>query len=88
MAQAIPFNPPTTRTSPLQDNAIPYHTRYYRKSGRPSMKEKAQGQQYLTPDEEKALIAYLLLISKLGQPARIKLANTSSPQARTRLGLL
>ncbi|KAJ5062849.1 hypothetical protein J3E74DRAFT_325026, partial [Bipolaris maydis] len=71
MAQAIPFNPPITRTSPWQDNAIPYHTRYYRKSGRPSMKEKAQGQQYLTPDEEKALVAYLLLISKLGQPARI-----------------
>ncbi|KAJ5028077.1 hypothetical protein J3E71DRAFT_281513 [Bipolaris maydis] len=82
MAQAIPFNPPTTRTSPLQDNAIPYHTRYYRKSGRPSMKEKAQGQQYLTPDEEKALIAYLLLISKLGQPARIKTSKHIKPPGK------
>ena len=36
------------------------------------MKEKAQGQQYLTPEEEKALISFLLLMSDLGQPVRIK----------------
>lgn len=71
LTQAISFNAPTT-TSPLQDNAIPYHTRYYRRRGRPSIKEKAQGQQYLTPDKEKALVEYLLLISKLRQPVQIK----------------
>jgi hypothetical protein len=38
----------------------------------PLIKEKAQGQQYLTPDEEKAFVAYLLLMSELGQPVRIK----------------
>lgn len=36
------------------------------------MLEKAQGQQYLTLDEEKALASYLLLMSELGQPVRIK----------------
>ncbi|USP82170.1 hypothetical protein yc1106_09444 [Curvularia clavata] len=71
LTQAISFNAPTT-TSLLQDDAIPYHTQYYRRRGRPSMKEKAQGQQYLTPDEEKALVEYLLLMSELGQPVRIK----------------
>jgi hypothetical protein len=53
-------------------DAVPYHTRYYRKRGRPSRLEKAQGQQYLTPDEEKALALYLLLMTELGQPVRIK----------------
>ncbi|EUC39569.1 hypothetical protein COCMIDRAFT_41915 [Bipolaris oryzae ATCC 44560] len=82
LTQAISCDPPTAWTSPLQDDAIPYHTRYYRRRGRPSMKEKAQGQQYLTLDEEKALIKYLLLMSELRQPVQI------NSQARTRLGPL
>ena len=45
---------------------------YYRAHGRPSIEEKAQRQQYLTPEEEKALDAFLLLMSNLGQPVRIK----------------
>ncbi|KAF1828124.1 hypothetical protein BDW02DRAFT_538641, partial [Decorospora gaudefroyi] len=32
----------------------------------------AQGRQYLTPEEEKALVNFLLLMSHLGQPVRIK----------------
>ena len=36
------------------------------------LEEKAQRQQYLTPEEEKALVAFLLLMSDLGQPVRIK----------------
>jgi hypothetical protein len=36
------------------------------------MKEKAQQQQYLTPEEEKAVVTFLLLMSNLGQPVRIK----------------
>jgi hypothetical protein len=51
---------------------IPYHTDYYRKRGRPSMKEKAQGQQYLTPPEEKALVAFILRMSAVGTPIRVK----------------
>ncbi|CAN9293415.1 unnamed protein product [Alternaria alternata] len=51
---------------------IPYHTQYYRKRGRPSMKEKAQGQQYLTPPEEKALVAFILRIGAVGTPIRVK----------------
>ncbi|KAF2869017.1 hypothetical protein BDV95DRAFT_453793, partial [Massariosphaeria phaeospora] len=34
--------------------------------------QKAQSQQYLTPWEEKALVKFLLQMSDLGQPVRIK----------------
>jgi hypothetical protein len=54
------------------EEEIPYHTRYYRKRGRPSMKDKAQGQQYLTPPEEKALVAFILRTSAVGTPIRVK----------------
>jgi hypothetical protein len=33
---------------------------------------KAQSQQYLTPDEEKAIVKFLLLMSSFGHPVRIK----------------
>lgn len=36
------------------------------------MKQKAQGQQYLIVEEEKALVEFLLLTSSFGQPVRIK----------------
>lgn len=36
------------------------------------MAQKAQSQQYLTVEEEKALSAFLLLTSRFGQPVRIK----------------
>jgi hypothetical protein len=47
-------------------------TLYNRWRGRPSIEKKAQGQQYLTVEEEKALVAFLLLMSSFGQPVRIK----------------
>ena len=36
------------------------------------MKDKAQGQQYLKPYEEEVVVKYLLQMSDLGQPIRIK----------------
>ncbi|KAF2832803.1 hypothetical protein CC86DRAFT_244285, partial [Ophiobolus disseminans] len=39
-------------------------------------KEQAQSQQYLTRDEEKALVKFLLLMSNLGQPVRIKFVSS------------
>lgn len=47
-------------------------TLYHRDHGRRSKEEKAQGQQYLNPSEEKALEKYLKLIADLGNPIRIK----------------
>ncbi|PZD32241.1 DDE-1 domain containing protein [Pyrenophora tritici-repentis] len=40
--------------------------------GRRSRAEQAQRQQYLTREEEKALLKFLLLMSSLGQPVRVK----------------
>jgi hypothetical protein len=36
------------------------------------MQDKAQGQQYLTPWEESALVKFILQMADLGQPVRIK----------------
>ena len=47
-------------------------TLYNRAHGRPSIEAKAQSQQYLTVDEEKVPVAFLLLMSSFGQPVRIK----------------
>jgi hypothetical protein len=52
--------------------SIPLSTFYHQQHGRPSIKEKAQGQQYLSVEEEKALVAFLLMMSSFGQPVRIK----------------
>ena len=53
-------------------SGVPLTTLYYRDHGRPSREEKAQGQQYLTPSEEKAHEKYLKLMADLGNPVRIK----------------
>ncbi|KFY18249.1 hypothetical protein V492_00034 [Pseudogymnoascus sp. VKM F-4246] len=66
---------------------VPLSTLYHRAQGRRSKEEKAQGQQYLTPSEEKALKKYLKLMSDLGNPVRIKvvpsLACTIARQGST-----
>ncbi|PQE27728.1 pogo transposable element protein [Rutstroemia sp. NJR-2017a BVV2] len=51
---------------------VPLSTLYHREHGRPSGKKKAEGQQYLTVPEEKALETFLKLISDFGYPVRIK----------------
>jgi hypothetical protein len=51
-------------------------TLYNRWRGRPLVEKKAQGQQYLAVEEERALVAFLLLISSFGQPIRIKYIPT------------
>ena len=72
LAQGLPPDVPRTWAALLERGDVPLYTLYYRVHGRPSIEEKAQRQQYLTPEEEKALVAFLLLMSDLGQPVRIK----------------
>jgi hypothetical protein len=36
------------------------------------MREKAQGQQYLTPPEEKALVDFILQMGAVGPPISVK----------------
>lgn len=47
-------------------------TRYRRARGRPSIKDKVQSQQYLSPCEEKAVVKFLMHMEDLGQPVRTK----------------
>jgi hypothetical protein len=72
LAQGVP---PDVRTSyrALADHGnVPSSTLHHRARGRRSIEEKAQSQQYLTPWEETALVNFLLQMSDLGQPVRIK----------------
>ncbi|KAK7179098.1 transposase [Paraphaeosphaeria sporulosa] len=90
LAEGFPVDLPQTWAARSEYAGVPLTTLYYRARGRPSEKEKAQHQQYLTPAEEKALVAFLLLMSKLGYLVRIKyipslaltLARQRSPTAK------
>ena len=72
LAQSLPPGVPRTWTALSERGGVPLTTLYYRAHRRQSIKEKAQGQQYLTPEEEKALVTFLLLKSNLEQPVRVK----------------
>jgi hypothetical protein len=60
--QAVHVDAPVAQTLFREEETeVPYHTRYYReRRGCPSMKEKAQSQQYLSPPKEKALVNFIL----------------------------
>jgi hypothetical protein len=51
---------------------VPRSTLHRRKHGGSSKESKARLQQYLTPEEEKAIVRFLLLVSNLGHPVRIE----------------
>jgi hypothetical protein len=63
---------PRTYDAISKRSGVPSSTLYYRDHGRRSREEKAQGQQYLTPSEEKALEKYMKQMADLGNPVRIK----------------
>lgn len=72
LARGLPPDIPRTWAALSEWGNVPLTTLYYRAHGRRSVREKAQRQQYLTTEEEKALITFLLLMSNLGHPVRIK----------------
>ena len=55
---------------------LPQTTQWYRAHGRQSREEKAAKQQYLTPQEEKALVQYVLRLSRNGYPVPVKLLRS------------
>jgi hypothetical protein len=87
LTEGFPVDLPQTWAARSKYAGVPLRTFYCRARGRPSEKEKAQQQQYLTSAEEEALVAFLLLMSNLGYPVRIKyipslaLAEQRSPTA-------
>jgi hypothetical protein len=63
---------PRTYAALSEDGKVARTTLWYRAHGRPSKEEKAKSQQCLTPSEEKALVKYLLRMSKNSFPIPVK----------------
>ena len=72
LAKALNTGEPTSDRALAKRSGVARSTFNARKLGRPSLKEKAQRQQYLTVEEEKALSAFLSLMARLGRPVRVK----------------
>jgi hypothetical protein len=69
---ALPAGVPDTYAARLEHSNVPVSTLIHRRNGRRSRKEQTQRQQYLSREEEKALVQFLLLMSNLGHLVRIK----------------
>ncbi|PQE18246.1 transposase tan1 [Rutstroemia sp. NJR-2017a BBW] len=72
LAQGVPPGVPRSYRALADHGNVPHSTLHHRARGRPSMEEKARGQQYLKPYEEDVVVKYLLHMSDLGQPIRMK----------------
>ncbi len=72
LAQGVPIGVPQSYRALADHGGVPRSTLHYRSCGRPSIESKAQSQQYLTPAEEKAVVEFILQMSALGRPVRIK----------------
>jgi hypothetical protein len=72
LAQGLPPAVTTSYRALADHSEVPRSTLHARAQGRRSIEEKAQSQQYLSLWEEDALVKFLLQMSDLGQPVRIK----------------
>jgi hypothetical protein len=72
----LPPNDNRTWAVRADSSSVALTTLYNRYKGRPSKEQVAQRQLYLSIEEEKVLVAFLLLMSTFGQPVRIKYIPT------------
>ncbi|KAF1820765.1 uncharacterized protein K489DRAFT_304002, partial [Dissoconium aciculare CBS 342.82] len=72
LAQQRPVGVPNSYRALADHAGVPCSTLHHRARGRQSLRAKAERQQYLTPPEEQAVVEFLLHMSKLGQPVRMK----------------
>jgi len=72
LAQGVPPGVPKSYRALADHGGVPRSTLHYRAHGRRSIEQKAESQQYLTPWEENAVVKFLLQMSDLGHPVRIK----------------
>jgi hypothetical protein len=63
---------PTSYRALADHSNVPRSTLHYRARERRSKEEKAQDQRYLKPYEEDVVVQFLVQMSDLGQPIRIK----------------
>ena len=76
LAQSLPPGVRTTYSALAEHGDVARFTLHHRAQGRRSKEEKNQSQQYLTPSEEKAVVKFLLHMSDLGHPVRIKYVSS------------
>ncbi|USP75261.1 uncharacterized protein yc1106_02535 [Curvularia clavata] len=72
LAQGVPPGVRRSYHTLADHGGVAHSTLHHRAHSRPSMQDKAQSQQYLTPWEESALVKFILHMSDLGRPVRIK----------------
>src|SRR5215469_9836255 len=72
LTQGLPPGVRRTYAALAEHGQVALSTLHHRARGRRSREEKDQSQQYFTPSEEKAIVKFLLQMSDLGQPVRIK----------------
>lgn len=72
LARPRPEGVPNSYRALADHTSVPCSTFHHRARSRQSMRAKAERQQYLTPPEEQAVVEFLLHMSKLGQPVRMK----------------
>jgi hypothetical protein len=72
LARGVPPGVPASYRALADHGDVPHSTLHHRARGRRSREEKAQRQQYLYPYEEDVIVKYLLQMSDLGYPIRIK----------------
>lgn len=62
--------------------AVPASTRWHRKNGRSTRRDKAAKEQYLSPQEEKGLANYVLRMCQNGYPLPVKALRSLAPIIR------
>ena len=72
LAHARPDGLPQSYRALADHAGVPCSTLHHRARGRRSLRAKAECQQYLTPAEEQAVVEFLLHMSSVGQPVRMK----------------
>ena len=92
LVQTLPAGVRDTYAARSEHSNVPISTLVHRRNGRRSREEQAQRQQYLSREEEKALVQFLLLMSNLSHPVRIKfirlLAYSIARQRSTKTQLI
>jgi len=71
LAQGVSPGVPRSCRALVDYGNVSHSTLHHRAHGRPSIKDKAQGQQYLKPYEEEVIVKHLLQMSDLGHPIRM-----------------
>ncbi|KAF2798826.1 hypothetical protein K505DRAFT_232451 [Melanomma pulvis-pyrius CBS 109.77] len=72
LAEALFTDGPRSYRAVAEKSNVPRSTLHRRKHGGVSKETKAQLQQYLTLEEEKVLVTFLLPMASFGQPVQIK----------------